>query len=333
MKKLRFGIISTAKIGVNHVIPVMQKSPILEVAAIASRSLARAQEAAGLLGIPTAYGSYEELLADPSLDAIYNPLPNHLHARWSAKAADAGKHVLCEKPLAMNATEARELHEYFAEKSLVLNEAFMYRTHPRWQRVKQLIDDGAIGELVAIHSTFCYFNDDQTNIRAIWAMGGGGLMDIGCYPISMARYLTGSEPEVIGAALRRANESEVDTSAAATLSFGRVLATFLVSTRAENEQRVHVSGTSGRIDIEMPYNPPADAPTYITITRKGGHEVIEIPSVDQYQKQGEAFARSVTQGEPTPMSADDSVANMVVIDEVFELAGAAPLPQVWPPTD
>jgi predicted dehydrogenase len=329
MKKFRFGIISTASIGLNHVIPAMQKSSTIEVAAISSRNLAVAQEAATRLRIPAAYGSYEELLADATLDAIYNPLPNHLHAEWSAKAADAGKHVLCEKPLAMNSEEAQELHDYFAAKGLVLNEAFMYRTHPRWKKVKQLVDDGAIGELVSIHSTFCYFDDDPDNIRAVWAKGGGALMDIGCYPISMARYLTGSEPEVVGAALRNADGSEVDTAGAATLAFGDVLATFLVSTRAGNEQRVHISGSSGRIDIEMPYNAPVDEPTYIAITTQAGREAVEIPTTDQYQIQGEAFARAVTEGEPTAMSAADTVGNMRVIDKVFELAGAEPLPQVW----
>lgn len=329
MKKFRFGIISTANIGLNHVIPAMHKSSTIEVAAISSRNLVAAQQAATRLAIPTAYGSYEELLADPTLDAIYNPLPNHLHAEWSAKAADAGRHVLCEKPLAMNSKEAQELHDYFAAKGLLLNEAFMYRTHPRWKKVKQLVDDGAIGELVSIHSTFCYFNDDPDNIRSVWAKGGGALMDIGCYPISAARYLTGSEPEIVGAALRNAPGSEVDTAGAGTLAFGDVLATFLISTRASNEQRVHISGSMGRIDIEMPYNPPVDEPTHIAITTRAGQEVIAIPTTDQYQMQGEAFARAVTEGEPTTMSAADTVGNMRVIEQVFEFAGADRLPQVW----
>src|ERR1700732_4675515 len=193
-EKVRWGILGAAKIGTQKVIPAMQRGAHAEVAGIASRDLDKARKAAADLKIPKAYGSYEELLADPEIDAIYNPLPNHLHVPWSIRAAEAGKHVLCEKPIALSVEEARELIRARDAHRVKIGEAFMARTHPQWLRVKELTDSGAVGELRTISGFFSYFNRDPQNIRNRPEMGGGAVMDIGCYPITLSRMIVGREP-------------------------------------------------------------------------------------------------------------------------------------------
>ena len=324
---MRFGVLSTAKIGREKVIPGIRAAANCEVVAIASRDVARARGVAADHGISMAHGSYEALLDDPEVDAVYIPLPNHLHAEWSIAAAQAGKHVLCEKPLAMDAAEARMVAEVCAASGVTLMEAFMYRLHPSWIRVKELVDAGVIGDLQAVQSWFSYFNDDPGNIRNVAAFGGGALMDIGCYNVNLSRLLFGGEPTSVEAEMRRDPASGVDVVTSALLGFGHGHATFTCTTRAEDDQRVHISGTKGRIEIEIPFNIPPDLPTRVFLTSGGNPptapetETIVFPAKDAYTAQAEAFAAAVIEGSAVPVSPEDSVANMAVIDAIVAAAG------------
>ncbi len=323
MDRVRWGILSTAKIGMEHVTPAIQKAPNCEVVAIASRDHDRASAAADRLGIPTAYGSYEGLLA-AELDAIYIPLPNNMHAEWSMKAAAAGKHVLCEKPLAMSAAQAREMIAAAQEAGVKLAEAFMYRHHPSWIETVRLIRSGAIGQLQTVQSWFSYFNDDPTNIRNRLENGGGAVMDIGCYNINLSRLLFDAEPTGIRAAVRRDPDLGIDTLTSGVLEFpdgGQ--ATFTCSTRAEPYQRVQIAGTDGRIEIEIPFNIPSDRETRIFLTRGGdppeapATETMRFPPVDQYTIQAELFAKAILEDTELAVPIEDALANMEVIDAIL----------------
>ncbi len=320
--RLRWGVLSTAKIARTAVIPAIGRSERSEVVAIASREPGHAAAVAADLGIAQSHGSYEALLAADDVDAVYIPLPNHLHAEWTMKAADAGKHVLCEKPLTLDAAEAQRVIAHCAAAGVVLQEAFMYRFHPQWLRTKQLVDDGRIGELRAVQVWFSYFNDDPNNIRNIAAFGGGALMDIGCYPISVARFLFDAEPDGIQAVAHLDPVSGVDTLTSAIMRFGTAHATFSVSTRTEPYQRVHVVGTQGRIEVEIPFNAPIDRPTRIFVTAGGrpptdpATEIEEFAIADHYTLQADAFARAVLDGASASLPPSDAAANMAVIDAV-----------------
>ena len=317
-QKVRWGILSTAKIGVEKVIPAMQRGRSGTVAAIASRNRAVAQSVADRLGIPRAYGSYEELLADPEIDAVYNPLPNHLHVPLSIQALEAGKHVLCEKPVALTSQEAEQLVAAGqAHPQLKLMEAFMYRHHPQWVRARELAQSGELGEFRTIQSFFSYFNDDSGNIRNRPEMGGGGLMDIGCYNISLSRFLFGEEPSRIFGCLELDPQFEIDRIASAMLEFsGGKTSTFTCSTQLVPYQRVHIFGTTGRVEIEIPFNAPPDRPCRIWIQR--GNDITEeqLPVTDQYTVQGELFARAILENKAVPTPIEDAVANMRVIEAI-----------------
>ncbi len=323
MDRVRFGVLSTADIGMQKVTPAIAAAENCEVVAIASRDATKAAEAAERLGIGRSYEGYERLLADPDVEAIYNPLPNHLHAEWTIAAARAGKHILCEKPLAMNAAEAREIVGACREAGVTMMEAFMYRLHPSWIHAKQLVDDRVIGDLQSVQSWFSYYNDDPTNIRNIAEYGGGALMDIGCYNINLSRMLFGSEPTSIQSVVTRDPGSGVDILTSAVLGFGPGHATFTCTTRAEPDQRVHIVGTTGRIEIEIPFNIPPDLPTRIKLTSGGDPpvapetEVLAFAPKDPYTAQAEAFAAAILDGSPVPVSNDDTIANMEVIDAIF----------------
>ncbi|HEU4389331.1 MAG TPA: Gfo/Idh/MocA family oxidoreductase, partial [Blastocatellia bacterium] len=257
MKKIRWGILGTARIGTRKVIPAMQRGVYCEVLAIASRDLKKARAEAGRLSIPRAYGSYGELLADPDIDAIYNPLPNHLHVPWSMEAIAAGKHVLCEKPIALSSTEAESLVEAARRRPQIkVMEAFMYRHHPQWQRAKELVSAGAIGKLRVVNSFFSYYNDDPGDVRNIAEIGGGGLMDIGCYCISFARLLFGGEPRRVCGVVDYDPKFKTDRLASALLDFDEGTASFTCSTQLASYQRAQIFGTAGRIEIEIPVNAP-----------------------------------------------------------------------------
>ena len=296
------------------------------VAAIASRAQGRADAAASRLGIERTHGSYEGLLADPDIDAVYIPLPNHLHAEWTIAAATAGKHVLCEKPLALSSADAQRMVDACEAAGVCLYEAFMYRFHPSWLAVRDLLADGRIGELRGIDIWFSYFNDDPTNIRNILDVGGGAMWDIGCYAVSVARLLFGAEPERVHSVLRRDPTSGVDTLAAGLLEFSDGAASFGCSTRVEPDQRVHVYGSRGRISLAIPFNIPPDLPTEVFVTHGGdppvdpATETLRFEPANQYTLQAEAFARAVLDGEPLPVASADAVANVAVIERVFQAA-------------
>jgi predicted dehydrogenase len=324
-KKLRWGVLSTANIGVKKVIPAMQRGQLTTVAAIASRDLGKAQAAASALGIPTAYGSYEELLADPSIDAIYNPLPNQLHVPLTIQAAEAGKHVLCEKPVALSVQEAHTLLAVRDRTGVVIGEAFMIRSHPQWLRTRQLIDGGRIGQLRSVIAAFSYFNTDPANIRNQPETGGGALYDIGCYCIQAARYGFAEEPTRVCGLIDRDPLLQTDRLTSALLDFPNGHAIFTCSTQLVPYQRVHFLGAKGRIEIEIPFNAPPDRPTRIFIDDGsdlfGGRIVTEtFPVVDQYTLQGDAFSKAILDGTPPPVSLEEGIANMAVISAIFKSA-------------
>lgn len=321
MKKLRWGVLSTAKIGCTKVIPALQTSHYGEVVAIASRDQTSAYKAANALGIPHAYSSYEALLAAPDIDAIYNPLPNHLHVPWSIKALQAGKHVLCEKPLGLNTADVQKLIDAAAQyPHLKVMEAFMYRFHPQWQRARDLVRAGKIGQVRNIHSHFAYNNRDTDNIRNSIAMGGGALMDIGCYCISLARYIFGEEPlRVLGQITPYAGY-EVDCFVTGIMEFADGNATFTASTKIESKQYVAINGEQGGIFIPVPFNPAADASTNLIVKRNEVSEDIVITPSDHYRNMGDAFAQSVLLKKDVPTHLSDALANMKIIDAIFSSA-------------
>jgi len=319
MKKVRWGVISTAKIGTEKVIPGMQQGEYSEVIGIASRNLDAAKSAAVALGIPKAYGSYQELLDDPEIEAIYNPLPNHLHVPWSLEALQAGKHVLCEKPIAPTSTEGEELVEAARRyPDLKVMEAFMYRFHPQWRKARQLVLDGEIGELRTIQTFFSYFNDDPDNIRNMADIGGGGLLDIGCYAISLSRFIYGGEPKKVNGIVEYDPRFKTDRLASAMMDFGRGTSTFTCSTQLAGYQRVLIVGTRGWVEIEIPFNAPPDRPTKIWHHDGDVLNEVAFDICDQYTIQGDLFSLAVLEDTEVPTPIEDAVANMKVIEAVFE---------------
>jgi len=320
---VRWGVLSTAKIGIDKVIPATAAAERCEVVAIASRDLERARAAAFELGIARAFGSYEDLLADPDVDAVYNPLPNHLHAEWTIAAARAGKHVLCEKPLATTSADAERMIQACEAEGVLLMEAFMYRLHPTWEAVTSLVASGRIGELKTVQSWFSYFNDDPGDIRNLVETGGGALYDIGCYCVNLSRMLFGAEPERVGGSVLRDPVMGIDVLTSGILDFGDVVATFTCSTRAEPDQRVHIYGTDGRISIEIPFNIPPDRPTRVFVTAGGDPpvrpetEVLTFDPANEYTIQAERFAAAVLDGGQVPIPPSDAVGNLRVIEELF----------------
>jgi predicted dehydrogenase len=320
---LRWGVLSTAKIGIEKVIPATDAAARCEVVAIASRHLGRATAAASELGVPRAYGSYEDLLADPDVDAVYNPLPNHLHAEWTIAAARAGKHVLCEKPLAMTTADAERMIEVCEAEGVLLMEAFMYRLHPTWEAVRASLASGRIGELRVVQSWFSYFNDDPDDIRNIVETGGGALYDIGCYCVNLSRMLFGAEPERVQGSVMRDAIMGIDVLTSAILDFADGMATFACSTRAEPDQRVHIYGTEGRISVEIPFNIPPDRPTRVSVTAGGdppvrpNTEVLTFDAANEYTIQAERFAAAVLDGDAVPIPPSDAIGNLRVIEELF----------------
>ena len=316
MTKLRWGVLGVSKIATEKVIPAMQRGQWTTVAAIASRDRAKANAAAARLGIATAYGSYEALLADPNIDAVYIPLPNHLHAPWTTRAAEAGKHVLCEKPIALNAAEARQLVEVRDRTGVHIQEAFMVRSHPQWLKALELVREGQIGELRSMLWHFSYFNAAPSNIRNILEFGGGGLMDIGCYLINTGRFIFGREPNRVMGLFDQDPVLRTDRMTSLLLDFGVGHLAGTCSTQMMPYQRAHVFGTRGRIEIEIPVNAPPDRPSRLFVDRGAGVDTIELPIGDQYTIQGDLFSRAVLDGRPAPVPLEDAVANMACIDAV-----------------
>jgi len=317
MKPVRWGVLGIGKHFTQRVLPPLLKSPLVEVAAIASRELQKAKALAGEHGIPAAYGSYEELADDRSLEAVFIALPNHLHAEWIRRCADAGKHVLCEKPLAMNAAEAQAGVDHARRKGVRLMEAVMYRFHPQWRRALELVRAGEIGQVRAVHTTFGYNNTDPDNIRNVLAYGGGALMDIGCYAVSAPRWLFGGEPRRVIGLFTRDETFKTDALCSAILDFGEGRATFTVGTQLFGNQRVDIAGSAGRMTIWVPFNAFPDSPGRLTVTTSVGEREPELPAVDQYGLEFEAFSRALREELPVPTPPEDAVANQKVLDALL----------------
>ncbi|MGD0764495.1 MAG: Gfo/Idh/MocA family oxidoreductase [Roseiarcus sp.] len=324
-RKVSWGVLGAARIGVEKVVPALQRGEASRVDAIASRALAKARRAAAALGVAKAYGSYEELLADPAIEAIYNPLPNELHVPWTIRALEAGKHVLCEKPIALDAAEASALIEARRRSGKLVAEAFMVRFHPQWRRAREIARSGAIGTPRAIQTFFSYSLTDAGDIRNR-PPGGGGLYDIGCYAISTARYVFSAEPTGVVAALDVDPAFGTDRLTSALIEFpgGRHL-TFACATQLSAHQRVTIVGETGRVEIAIPFNAPPDRPTRITIDSGadlvgGGARVEEFPPCDQYTLQGDAFSRAILGEASLEFPIEDAIANMRVIDAAFRSA-------------
>lgn len=323
-QKVKWGVLGAAKIAVEKVIPAMQNGELAEVCAIASRDLGKAEEAARRLGIGKAYGSYEELLEDSEIEAVYNPLPNHLHVPWSIRAAEAGKHVLCEKPLALSARGAKELVSARDRTGVQIEEAFMVRTHPQWIKVKQLVESGSLGEVRAVQGFFSYYNRDPENVRNVPEWGGGGIMDIGCYPLVTSRFVLDREPRRVFAVLENDPDFKVDRLASGILDYGDVQCSFVCSTQLVAHQRMLFFGTAKKVEVEIPFNAPPDRPCRIFVSSGDlfGEDVetIELPVCNQYTIQGDLFSSCIRGERNPPMTLEDSVRNMAVIDALFRSA-------------
>jgi predicted dehydrogenase len=320
-KKLGFGILGTAAIARESMIPAMQESRYCEVVAVASRNAGKARTTAETFGIIKYYDHYEALLTDPEVEAVYIPLPNHLHASWTTKALQAGKHVLCEKPLTPSLNETlrllEEIREYPDKKVM---EGFMYRFHPQWQRAKTMVREGQIGALRSVMSVFTFFDDDPSTIVNHREFGGGSLRDIGCYNLSLSRFLFEDEPEAVNGSVEYDPELGVDTLASGVLTFQEGTSAFTCSIRLEDYQRVWILGTEGKIEIEWPFNPPRGRETLLFYTHHGRTEPIVVPPADHYALMADAFARAVMEDRPVPFSLDDAVDNMRVLEAVIESA-------------
>lgn len=319
MKKVRWGVLSTAKIGREKVIPAMQASQFCDIVAIASANKDKAQAEAKQLNIPKVFNAYEELLNDPDVDAVYIPLPNHLHVQWAIRALEAGKHVLCEKPIGISFEEAQQLLNVSKQNPhLKIMEAFMYRFHPQWQHAKTLVKEGRIGELQTIQSFFSYYNVDPGNIRNQKDTGGGGMPDIGCYCISQSRFIFGKEPERVLGIVEFDPELQTDRMASGMLDFSTGTATFTCSTQLVPYQRVNILGTEARIEIEIPFNAPVDASTRIWLHSKNGSEEIAFEAINQYTIQGDLFSKAILDNIAVPTPLEDAVNNIRVIDAIFQ---------------
>lgn len=325
MEPVRWGVLGVADIAVKRVIPAIQRSGSSQIIAIASRTADKASEAARTLGIPRSYGSYEALLDDPEVEAVYNPLPNHLHVPWTVRAAEAGKHVLCEKPIACSAREARELLPVRDRTGMEIGEAFMVRTHPRWHAVRELVAAGRIGELKLVSGHFSYYRRDPQDIRSRVDWGGGVLLDVGCYPTTLSRWLFGNEPDEVVGVLERDPEMGIDRLVSALLRFPSGQASFTCGGQLVPYQRMQLLGTEGRIEVEIPFNAPDDQPCRIFVDDGrdlvgGGIETIDFPAVDQYELQADRFSEAVRGLGRVPVPLEDSISNMAVLDALFRSA-------------
>ena len=325
MPKVRWGVLGTALIGVQKVIPAMQRGKDSQVTAIASRDLRKAQKTARSLRIGKAYGSYDEMLADPEIDAVYNPLPNHLHVPWSIRAAEAGKHVLCDKPIGLHVEEAKKLREARDRTGVKIGEAFMVRTHPQWLKALDLVRAGRIGDLRSIVGFFSYSNSDPANIRNVLEYGGGGLMDIGCYPIFTSRLVFGAEPRRVLGLVERDPKTKIDRLVSAILDYPSGHCVFTCGTQMAPYQRMQILGTRARIEIEIPFNAPPNRACRVFLD--DGSDVAgsriktyKVPKVDQYTAQGDLFSRAIRGDGEVPVPLESSIRNMAVIDAIFRSA-------------
>lgn len=321
MSAIRWGILGAARIAEREVVPALQLGDGCSVTAVASRDVTRGQTFASRLGIPRVFESYDALVESDEVDAVYIPLPNHLHVPWSIRALERGKHVLCEKPIAMSGAEARALQDAArAHPAQRVMEGFMYRFHPQWDYVRSLIDEGAIGTVALVEACFAYHNTDANNIRNKVEMGGGALMDIGCYAVSVARWLYGAEPTRVMGSVDRDEHFGIDRLTTGVLEFDEGVATFVCSTQLAPMQRVHIVGNEGRIEIDLPFNGPLDRPRIVRHIRGATVRQHAVEGANQFVRMAERFAHSARHLAPVPTPLSDAVANMDVMDAVMESA-------------
>lgn len=319
--KVKWGVLSTAKIGVEKVIPAMQKCTNLEITAIASRDLDHARNIANELNIPTAYGSYDALLSDDDIDAVYIPLPNHMHFEWTAQAIERGKHVLCEKPMALTSSQIKELIDLRNKRGVKVGEAFMVHTHPQWEKTIELIRDESLGQLTAIQGFFSYFKTDPDNIRNKLEYGGGAIWDIGCYPIHTARMAFGQEPARVIALTERDPVMKIDRKATVILDFPAGHCSFTVGTQTVAHQRMTFFGTKNKLEVEIPFNAPNDRACLLFLEDGSlfgkGRQKIELDICDQYTLQGMYFSDAILQDKEVPVPLEDALSNCAVIEAIF----------------
>lgn len=316
MKKMKLGVIGISEHFLTRIMLPLTESKTVKVTALASRNKVKAEKAAAKWSIPKAYGSYEEILKDPEIEAVYIPLPNHLHLEWIKKSVDAGKHVICEKPLTLTAEETEKLMAYVEGKDVKVMEAFMYRFHPKWQMVKELMKVSGIGQVKSIHTIFSYNNSDPKNIRNIKDYGGGALLDIGCYAVSSARWILGTEPSRVMAMNTYSEDFGTDILSSGMMDFGEVRALFTVSTSLFPAQEVKVYGTGGTLEVKIPFNDHYDVPGEVVVVNGLGTRVVEFEPTNQYGTMFNAFARSVRKGEDVPLPLQDSYMNIRIIDKL-----------------
>jgi predicted dehydrogenase len=317
--KVKWGVLGAAKIALTKVIPAMQRGAHAKVVGLASREAARAKRAAASLGIPKSYGSYEALLDDPEIEAVYIPLPNHLHVPWTIRAADKGKHVLCEKPIALSAREAETLLTARDHNGVKIQEAFMIRAHPQWIAAVNMARDGSLGRIQSVIGHFSYHNVDPGNVRNMPDIGGGALLDIGCYLVHATRWILGREPRGVFSLIDRDPTFGVDRLTSMLMDFGDAQAIGTCGTQMVPSQRVHILGERARLEIEIPFNAPADRPCRIFVAEgagDSGRRLIEFPVCDQYTLQGDAFSRAIRNEGQQALSLEDSIANMRVLDAI-----------------
>jgi len=314
---MRFGILSTANIALDAFVPGVARTEH-EVTAIASRDAERAADVAAAHDIPEAYGSYDALL-DADIDAVYNPLPNGLHAEWTTRAADAGLPVLCEKPLTRDASEARDVVDYCADRDVTLMEAFMYRYHPRTERVLALLAD--MGDVVSASASFGFpLRGDPADVRLQPGLAGGSLMDVGCYPVNALRTFLG-EPDAVTATTYDSRDCGVDTRLAGTFEYDEgARATLRCWFDAPEHQRYRIETTAGWIEASPAFNVPADASAELRYGRDGRTVTETFDPVDQYARETEHFADCVESGMTPRTDGDDAIANMRAIDALYEAA-------------
>ena len=317
MKPVRWGVLGVAKIFIKAFLLPMQKSEMVELYGIASRNPEKAKQASEKYDIAKYYPSYDDLLSDTSIEAVYIPLPNNMHLEWIKRAADAGKHILCEKPLTLNASEAREAAEYSRKKGVVLMEAFMYRFHPQWIHAKELVTTGNIGTIRSVHTFFSYNNTDPNNIRNIPEMGGGALYDIGCYAVSAARYMFDREPSKVLSLVNRDPGFKTDILTSGILDFGNGNSVFTVGTLTFPYQRVDIIGSSGSIHLQIPFNTFTDVPAQITVVTSVGSREIQFDPADQYELQIVQFSEAIRKGTQAPTPLEDAIHNLIVMDALF----------------
>ncbi|SMO60694.1 Predicted dehydrogenase [Saccharicrinis carchari] len=320
MNRLKIGVLSVSNHLLKRIVLPLKNTKYCKIYGIASRNPKKAEAFAQKFDIEKVYADYQELIEDPIIDFVYIPLPNHLHLEWVVKAAEAGKHILCEKPIALNAQEAMQCIEAAQKNKVQLMEAFMYKFHPLWIYAKEVITTNQIGRIMYIHTSFAYHNPAPDNIRNIKEFGGGALMDIGCYAISSSRFLLDAEPQRVMAIHQQHPEFKTDTLGSAIMDYDGRHASYTVSTLSQANQGVDIVGSSGRIRIPVPFNTYVDTPSEIIINTAQGERSVSFAVCDQYGLMFDAFSECLIKKMPLPIEPTDVLNNMKVIDAVFKSA-------------